>query len=82
MIGVTGLGRESYLPPGWPTGVQPPGTEDWEITAVAWLLEVVSECRKYRLVCSHPVVLASISRRLVHGQVEGPARDTARFAPS
>ena len=29
-------------------------------------------CRKYRLVCSsHPVVLASIARHLVHGQVEG-----------
>jgi hypothetical protein len=54
--------------------VQPPGTEDWEITAVGWLLDLVPECRKYRLVCSHPVVLASIARHLVHGQVEGARR--------
>jgi hypothetical protein len=23
-----------YLPPGWPPGVAPPGTDDWEATAV------------------------------------------------
>jgi hypothetical protein len=63
--------RNQYLPMGWPAGVQPPGTEDWEVTAVGWLLDLVPECRKYRLVCTHPVALASIARHLVHGQVEG-----------
>jgi hypothetical protein len=30
-----------YVPPGWPSGVHPPGTEDFERTAQAWLLDVV-----------------------------------------
>jgi hypothetical protein len=68
---VVDQGRDPYLPFGWPAEVRPPGTEDWEMTAVAWLPEVVPECRKYRLVCGHPLVLASIARHLVHGQVEG-----------
>ena len=31
----------AQLPPGWPDGVQPPGSPDFEATAVAWLLDVV-----------------------------------------
>src|ERR1700734_4039819 len=31
----------AYIPPDWPTGVHPPGTEDFETTAVDWLLGVV-----------------------------------------
>jgi len=31
----------AYIPPGWPTGVHPPGSEDFEATAIAWLLDVV-----------------------------------------
>ena len=27
----------AYLPPGWPTGVHPPGSDDFEATAVAWM---------------------------------------------
>jgi hypothetical protein len=28
-----------YMPPDWPERVQPPGTEGWEASAVAWLLD-------------------------------------------
>jgi hypothetical protein len=31
----------AYLPPRWPAGVHPPGTEGFENTAVTWLLDVV-----------------------------------------
>jgi hypothetical protein len=34
-----------YLPAGWPEGVAPPGAEDWEATAVAWLLDSVPDPR-------------------------------------
>ena len=59
------------MPPGWPEDVQPPGSEGWEATAVAWLLDLVPEYRQYDMVCRHPVILASIARHLIHGSVEG-----------
>jgi hypothetical protein len=31
----------AYIPPGWPAGVHPPGSEDFESTAAGWLLNVV-----------------------------------------
>ena len=31
----------TYVPPEWPAGVHPPGSEDFESTAVGWLLDVV-----------------------------------------
>jgi hypothetical protein len=34
-----------YLPAGWPEAVAPPGAEDWEATAVAWLLDSVQDLR-------------------------------------
>jgi hypothetical protein len=59
------------VPPGWPEEVQPPGSDGWEATAVAWLLDVVPEYRAYKMVRRHPVILASIAHHLVHGSVEG-----------
>ena len=66
-----------YVPPDRPERVQPPGTEGWEASAVAWLLELVPEFRQYGAVCRHPVILASIARHLIRGSVEG-ARDGYR----
>ena len=44
-----------YLPPGWPAGVHPPGSEDFEATAVAWLLDVVPpDYRLYGVLRRHP----------------------------
>lgn len=65
------------LPPDWPDGVQPPGSDGWETTAVAWLLDLVPEYRQHKTVCRHPVILAYIARNLVHGSVTG-ARDGYR----
>jgi hypothetical protein len=31
----------SYLPPDWPPVVLPPGSDDFELSAVAWLLDVL-----------------------------------------
>ncbi|MCW2932732.1 MAG: hypothetical protein JWM19_3694, partial [Actinomycetia bacterium] len=31
----------AYIPPGWPAGVHPPGSDGFEATATAWLLDVV-----------------------------------------
>ena len=49
-----------YLPPGWPPGVAPPGTEDWEATAVEFLLELVPDLRGHSA-RRYPVVLAAIA---------------------
>ena len=39
-----------YLPRDWPEGVQPPGSQEWEATAVTWLLDLVPEYRQYPVV--------------------------------
>jgi hypothetical protein len=36
-----------YLPAGWPDGVAPPGAEDWEASAVAWLVDAVPDLRTH-----------------------------------
>lgn len=59
------------VPHGRPKEVQPPGTEGWEATAAAWLLDLVPEYRPYKTVCRHPVILAYIARHIVSGTVEG-----------
>jgi len=59
--------------------VHPPGSEDWEDTAVAWLLDVLPEYRKHTMVCRWPVMLAVIARHTLGGAVEG-ARQGYRMA--
>lgn len=47
------------LPPGWPEAVRPPGTPEWERTAVAWLLDLVPpDYRAYEVLRKQPVLLA------------------------
>src|SRR6202035_197533 len=60
-----------YVPPGWPDAVGPPGSEDWEASAAAWLLDLIPEYRLYPTVRRHPVVLAVIARHVLSGAVEG-----------
>lgn len=70
-----------YLPPGWPDRVEPPRTEGWEATAVAWLLDVAPRYRQHEAVTRYPVILAYIVRHFIHGSLEG-AREgyrTMRF---
>jgi hypothetical protein len=51
--------EQAYAPPGWPAAVLPPGTPDWERTAVIWLLDLCPpDYRLYDVLRLHPVVLA------------------------
>lgn len=38
-----------YVPPGWTSEVHPPGTADFETTAVAWLLDGACRLAEERL---------------------------------
>lgn len=68
------------LPPGWPAGVHPPGSEDFEETAVAWLLDVVPpDYRLYGVLRRYPVALAAMASRHVAACVDG-AREGYRSA--
>lgn len=57
----------------------PPGTEDWEASAVEWLLELVPELRGHTTLRRHPVILAAIARHVATGAADG-ARDGYRTA--
>jgi hypothetical protein len=70
----------AYLPPGWPAGVHPPGSERFEQTAVAWLLEVVPpDYRLHGVLVRHPVALAALARHHLTACVQG-ARQGYRTA--
>jgi hypothetical protein len=70
----------AYLPPGWPAGVHPPGSEQFEQTAVAWLMEVVPpDYRLHGVLVRHPVALAVMARHHVTACVDG-ARQGYRTA--
>jgi hypothetical protein len=69
-----------YVPPGWPAGVHPPGSEDFESTAVGWLLDVVPpDYRLHGVLRRHPVALATMARYHARACVEG-AREGYRSA--
>jgi hypothetical protein len=62
----------AYIPPGWPTGVHPPGSEDFEATAIAWLLDVVPpDFRMHGVLRRHPAALAAMARHHTQACVEG-----------
>jgi hypothetical protein len=68
------------LPPGWPAGVHPPGSEGFEATAVAWLLDAVpADYRLYGVLRRHPVALAIMARHHLAAAVQG-AREGYRMA--
>jgi hypothetical protein len=70
----------TYTPPGWPAGVHPPGSEDFESTAVGWLLDVVPpDYRLHGVLRRYPVALATIARYHAQACVEG-ARQGYRTA--
>jgi hypothetical protein len=72
----------AYLPPGWPAGVHPPGSEGFEQTAVAWLLDVVPpDYRMHGVLRRHPIALAVLARHHLAACVEG-ARKGYRSARS
>ena len=70
----------SYMPPGWPAGVHPPGSEDFESTAIGWLLDVVPpDYRLHGVLRRYPVALAAMARYHTKACVEG-AREGYRTA--
>ena len=72
--------EDVFLPPGWPEAAKPPGSEHFESSAVAFLLEHIPE---YRQASDGPpcslLILASIARHAIAGTVEG-ARQGYRTA--
>jgi hypothetical protein len=70
----------TYLPPEWPAGVHPPGSEDFESTAVGWLLDVVPpDYRLHGVLRRYPIALATMARYHAKACVEG-ARQGYRTA--
>ena len=70
----------AYIPPGWPAGVHPPGSEEFESTAVGWLLDVVPpDYRLHGVLRRYPVALAAMARYHSKACVEG-ARQGYRTA--
>ncbi len=69
-----------YVPPGWPAGVHPPDSEEFEQTAVTWLLDVVPpDYRLHGVLRRHPLALAVLARHHLAACVQG-ARDGYRSA--
>jgi hypothetical protein len=69
-----------YVPPGWPPGVHPPGSEDFERTAQAWLLDTVpADYRLHGVLRRYPLALAAMAAHHAKACVAG-ARDGYRTA--
>lgn len=63
-------GRAGFLPAGWPEHVLPPGVEDWELSATAFLLDCCpADFRAYPVLRRHPVVLAQFAAQFLESQV-------------
>jgi hypothetical protein len=60
-----------YVPAGWPAAVASPGSEEFEPSAVSWLLDLVPDLRGHTMARRHPVILAAIARHVVTGAAEG-----------
>jgi hypothetical protein len=72
----------AYLPQDWPEAVRPPGSEDFEASAVAWLLDVLTaDFRRHLVVRRYPAALASMALYHARACVEG-ARQGYRTARS
>jgi hypothetical protein len=70
----------AYTPSGWPAGVHPPDSDDFESTAVGWLLDVVPpDYRLHGVLRRHPIALAAMARHHSKACVEG-ARQGYRTA--
>jgi hypothetical protein len=61
-----------YVPAGWTEAVAPPGTDGWEVSAVAWLLDVLPEgYREQQHVHRYPIGLAVMARHHTEACVDG-----------
>jgi hypothetical protein len=65
-------------PPGWPPGVRPAGSPDWELSAVSWLLDVCPpDYRGYPALRRHPRALAWLAAHHVAAGQEAVQRALA-----
>lgn len=72
----------SYVPPGWPAGVHPPGDPEFERSATAWLLGAVPpDYMLHGVLKRHPIALATLARHHLSACVDG-ARKGYRSARS
>lgn len=70
----------AYVPPGWPAGVHPPGSEEFERSAITWLLDVVpADYLLHGVLKRHPIALATLARHHLGACVDG-ARSGYRTA--
>jgi hypothetical protein len=61
-----------YVPAGWPPEVRPPGSEGFQASAVAWLLDILPPgYRERKRVHRYPVGLAIIARHHAEASLEG-----------
>lgn len=66
------------VPPGWPTDVAPPGSPDWQRSAVGWLLDLCpGDYRAYDVLRRHPLVLARLAGHEVGASLEAARRGFA-----
>jgi hypothetical protein len=61
----------AYLPPAWPPAVSAPGSEDWERSAVAWLLDLLPDYREHPDLHRYPAILASVAHHTLRGALDG-----------
>ena len=65
----------AYIPSGWPPEVQLPGSEDFELSAVGWLQDVLpTDCRAYPVLSRYPAALAFMARHYSLSSLEGARR--------
>ena len=61
----------AYVPPGWPAGVPPPGTEEFTRAATNWLLDhCPPDFRAHEVLRRHPVALARLASEQLAAAVE------------
>ena len=58
----------AFAPAGWPERVRPPGSPEWELSAVAFLFDCCpADFRGYAVLQRHPLVLARFAALLDSG---------------
>jgi hypothetical protein len=61
----------TYVPPGWPPAVRPPGDESFERTAVNWLFDhCPPDFRAHEVLRRHPALLARLAGEQLAAAVE------------
>jgi hypothetical protein len=61
----------TFVPPGWPEEVHPPGTDGFERTAVGWLFDhSPPDFRAYQVLRRYPVLLARLTGEQLTASVE------------